>query len=203
MDARSHRDAEQDRGRSWSERLTRGGAGQSGLALASFLESTVVPIPIETLIAPLMIAHHRRALMVAFAVWLGSLGGALAFYLLGNLLFAPLVAPGLELLGLAEAFEAATQRLDESRLFWSVFLVSLSPAPLQLATLGAGSLGADPALFLAAIGLSRGLRYFGLAALALLLGRRLLALQRWGRGRFVLATALGLLAAYLLYQLLI
>lgn len=155
---------------SGESRLDRLARHRTGLAALSFAESTVVPIPLETVVAPLMVGHPKRALGIALAIWLGCLAGALVFFLIGIWLVDPVVRPVLQWLGLAQTFEDMTARLGREGLFWSVFLVSFSPAPMQLATLGAGAAGAQVVPFLAAIALSRGLRYFGLALLALILG---------------------------------
>lgn len=152
------------------ERLAR---HRTGLAALSVAEATVVPVPLEALVVPLMVGHPRRAMTIAVAIWIGALIGALAFYGLAALAFEPVVRPALEALGLAADFDEMTGRLGRDGLFWTVFLVSLLPAPMQLATLGAGAAGANVAVFLAAIALSRGLRYFGLALLAQLFGARI------------------------------
>lgn len=178
-----------DRRKDWTERLAR---HRSGLAALSFAESTVVPIPLETIVAPLMVGHHRHSTTIALSIWLGCLVGAALFYLVGLWLFDPVVRPVLDWLGLLEDFEVMTRDLEGSGFFWTVFLVSFSPAPMQLATLGAGSIQGSLPLFLAAIAASRGIRYFGLAVLAHLFGPRIAALDI-PTGRIVLiALVLGL-----------
>jgi membrane protein YqaA with SNARE-associated domain len=158
----------------WTQRLAR---RRTGLAALSFAESTVVPVPLEALVVPLMIGQHRSAMVIATAIWLGSMAGAALFYAVGALLAGPVVEPVLAWLGLGPAFAAMTASLTDSGLFWTVFLVSFSPVPMQLATLGAGSVGGSFPVFLAAIAASRALRYFGLALLALYLGPRVAQLQ--------------------------
>lgn len=157
--------------------LTRLARHRTGLAVLSFAESTVVPVPLETVVAPLMVGHPARALSIALAIWTGCLIGASAFYALGAFAAEPVVRPALEAIGLVQDFDDMTARLGADGLFWAVFLVSFSPAPMQLATLGAGAAGGNFAVFLAAIALSRGLRYFGLALLAQFLGVRIAHLR--------------------------
>lgn len=182
----------------WTARLAR---HRRGLAALSMAESTVVPIPLETIVAPLMVGHHREALGIATAIWLGALVGASAFYVIGLLLFDPVVAPILSWLGLLDGVQAAAADLTERNLFWAVFLVSFSPVPMQFATLGAGAVGGNFAVFFAAIALSRGLRYFGLAVLAQFLGPRVAQLGM-PKGRLVLWLFLALAALWALAQLL-
>ncbi|APX13623.1 hypothetical protein BWR18_01625 [Tateyamaria omphalii] len=165
---------------------------RTGLAAASFAESTVAPIPLETVVVPLMVGHPRRALTIALAIWLGCLAGAALFYGIGLWLADPVVRPALAALGLEQDFAEMTDRLGTDGLFWTVFLVSFSPVPMQLATLGAGAAGGNVVSFLAVIALSRGLRYFGLAILAQIVGPRI---ARAGVPKRVLIPAMiGLLA---------
>jgi membrane protein YqaA with SNARE-associated domain len=185
-------------GESWTGRLAR---HRSGLAALSFAESTVVPIPLETIVAPLMIGHHRHATTIAFAIWAGCLVGASLFYSVGLWLAEPVVFPALEWLGLLGDFEDLAADLDTEGLFWAVFLVSFSPAPMQLATLGAGTVGGNFAIFLAAIAASRGIRYFGLALLANLFGPKI---AEFGipKTRIVLAVFAVMAGAWIFLRLL-
>lgn len=185
----------------WAEHLTDEGAGRAKLALASFLESTVVPIPLEILVAPLMVARPKSSLRVAWAIWLGCLAGAALFYLVALLLYGPVVAPALEAVGWTGALEQLRERLGEQGVFAAVFLISLTPVPFQVATLGAGASGANFAVFMAAVALSRGIRYFGLAALAWWLGpqiNHILSSPKWKIG----AGAVLLLVIWIAWMLL-
>lgn len=150
---------------------------RTGLATMSFAESTVVPIPLETVVAPLMVGHPKQSLKIATAIWIGCLLGAITFYLAGAWLAEPVVRPALEALGLEQGFTDMSQKLDGDGLFWTVFLVSFSPAPMQFATLGAGAIKGNFVVFLSAIALSRGVRYFGLAVLAQIVGPRIAEFQ--------------------------
>ncbi len=166
-------------GEEWTSRLSR---NKRGLAALSFAESTVVPIPLETIVVPLMVGHPRRALRIALAIWLGCIVGATLFYGVSFLLADPVVHPVLNAIGLEDDFRKISQDLSGEGFFWTIFLVSFSPVPMQLATLGAGTVGGNPVVFIAAIALSRGLRYFGLAILAQLVGERIAHLdipKRW------------------------
>ncbi|MBF9028865.1 hypothetical protein HKCCE3408_00535 [Rhodobacterales bacterium HKCCE3408] len=154
----------------WLNRLSR---YWTGLGAISFAESTFLPIPLEVLVAPLMIGHPPRALSIAAVIWLGCLVGASAFYFVGVVAHEPVVLPVLRALDLTTEYREAVADLEGSSLFWSVFVISISPAPLHIATLGAGAVKGSYPMFLAAIALSRGLRYFGLAILAQFIGDRI------------------------------
>lgn len=178
--------------RNWTDRLAR---HRTGLAAMSFAESTVVPIPLETVVAPLMVGQHRHATTIAASIWIGCLMGAALFYGVGLWLADPVVRPVLDWLGLLDGFNDMSENLDSDSLFWTVFLVSFSPAPMQFATLGAGTVQGNFLVFLGAIAASRGLRYFGLAVLAKLFGPRIAELNI-PTGRLVLGFAAVALAIW-------
>lgn len=154
----------------WSARLAR---SKLGVGLLSVGESTVVPIPLETILLPVMVAWPRRAIPIALIATLGAVIGSALFYLAGYLLYDPVVEPALRALGVEAQYEAAVERLSGEGFFWTVFIVSLGPAPLQLATLGAGASGMNFLSFLVAIATSRAIRYVGMAVLCHLLGERI------------------------------
>lgn len=182
----------------WTGRLAR---HRSGLAALSFAESTVVPIPLETVVAPLMIGHPKRSLSIAFSIWLGCLAGASLFYFVGLWLRDPVVIPVIEWLGLMETYNDLNNDIDSGGVFWTVFLVSFSPAPMQLATLGTGAVGGNFLTFFAAIAASRGIRYFGLAFLAQVLGDRISKLNI-PRRKLVPAIMVLIVAAWAAFQFL-
>jgi membrane protein YqaA with SNARE-associated domain len=182
-----------------SDKFVREESGSRRLALASFLESTVVPIPLETVVAPLMAAHPGRAYRIAVAILIGCLVGALLFYLVAQWLYDPVVAPALDLLGLQDSFERARDRMSSGNLFWAVFLVSVTPVPFQLATLGAGATGGSLISFMLAVTMSRAIRYFGLAYLSKHFGPPLIE-RLGGRGPLLLRGTVILLLAYVAYR---
>lgn len=170
----AHETSKRSKRSDWLDRLAR---HRSGLAALSFAESTVLPIPLETVAVPLMVGAPKRALTIALAIWLGCLVGASLFYFVGLFLFDPVVEPVLGRLELADDFAQMTKKLNEESLFWAVFLVSFSPAPMQLAALGAGAAQGNFLVYIAAIAASRGLRYFGLAIVAQFVGTRIVHLR--------------------------
>ena len=152
--------------RGWSARM----GPVRALGLASLLESSVLPLPIEAALVPAMLGWPGRLWQMAGAVLAGCLAGSLACYLVGAFLLEPVAAPLFELMGLADVFEAAKARLRE-RGIMAVLLVGLSPLPLPLATVGAGAVGLNIFLALGTVAASRAARYFGLALLVRLFGQ--------------------------------
>ena len=58
-----------------------------GITLASFLESIIVPIPLEAILVPLLQARREKIWLIALMTTLGCMVGALVGYALGYYLF--------------------------------------------------------------------------------------------------------------------
>ena len=153
----------------WQDRLATLAAGRKGLwgiALASFMETTIIPIPIEIVIAPVMAASRARGFIVATVTLAGSVAGALALYLLAYLLFDDLAQPLIDMAGGQAQFDDLQTKFETGG-FWVVFAISVTPVPMQIAALAAGAASYPVWLFVIAISASRALRYYGLWLLVL------------------------------------
>ncbi len=163
-----------------------------------FLEASVLPMPIEIITAPFMIAYPKRAIRMARAMWLGCMIAALALYGLSFMLYEPLVAPALETFGLSDEVTAFQERFSTNGLFWTVLTMALMPMPLQIASIGAGLVQGNLIVFLAAVATGRAIRYFGLAALSRLLGPKvehILVSKRFGVS-LLIGSVMAILALY-------
>lgn len=170
---------------------------EAALGLLSFLESTVLPIPLEVVLLPYLVAHRDRAWRAATAVTLGCILGALLGYAIGA---GALAGPGdwLRSVMIDSPSDDFESRFREGG-FLAILLTGISPAPFQIAMLAAGATGYPLGLYLAAVILSRGLRYFGLVGLVLVFGGER-AERFWERSRWKLGLALFALLS-LLYLL--
>lgn len=176
------------------DRAGRSDAGLAGLAILGALENTILPIAAEPLYMPLMIAHPRRAWIMAAVLVLGCVVGALAAYGAGMLLFEQVARPLFEMAGLMPTYGEYQAQLRDTG-FSTLFVIGLTPVPFQIGTVGAGAVGMNLAVFLAAVISARAIRYFGLALLCALIGRRAQAFVERHRTSLVLwATGLGLAA---------
>lgn len=160
----------------FSRRLARSRAGSLSVAGASFAEATVAPIPLEALLAPLMLLHRDRAWELAAMATAGCVAAAAVGYGVGWMFFDTAGRWLLETFEWGEAY-ATAQRWIESYGFWAVLVIGIAPIPFQTAMLVAGATGMTFPVFLAASALSRGIRYFGLAVIVLVLPRA------WGGGK--------------------
>ncbi len=144
-----------------------------GVAAGSVLENTIIPLPLEVATIPIMIHRPRYAFRIAAALWLGIMIGSLIFYFIGAFAYETWARPLLWRIDAGALEDFLNAKLTASEMFWTIFMISLTPAPVQIATLGAGAKGANIFLFLSAIGTSRFVRYFGEAILAYIFGPRL------------------------------
>jgi membrane protein YqaA with SNARE-associated domain len=180
----------------WIVRIRR--ARRPGVAVGglSFLEATVLPIPLEAVLIPLMQIDRNRMWRYAAAALIGFMPAALLGYAVGAGLLAWLIDPvmgGTADGGAMDGFAGAKDAIRQYG-FWAILGAGILPIPFQAATVGAGALGFPLLPFLAATVLSRALRYFGLALLVRLFGNRTERLLRRWRWR-VVAVAFVLAAA--------
>jgi membrane protein YqaA with SNARE-associated domain len=135
----------------------------------SFLESTVLPVPLEAVLVPVMLLRREIVWRLATAALAGFLIAAVLGYVVGALAFDTVGLWLIETAGWQNGFAQAKALFDRYG-FWALFLIGISPVPAQLAMLLGGAFHYPFPVFLAAMGLSRALRYFGVAALVVWLG---------------------------------
>jgi len=134
----------------------------SGITIASFLESTIVPIPLEAVLVPLMQARREKLWLIALMATLGCIVGALFGYALGYYLFDIVGDWIIETFSNPTQFENVRQRMEDQG-FWFVITLGIIPVPFQIAMLAAGATKYSLTLFLIASAIARSIRYFGLA----------------------------------------
>ena len=134
------------------------------LALISFVESSVFPIPPDVLLIPMVLAAPTRAWLIAGVCTVASVLGGFAGYAIGALLFEALGQPILELYGYLERFAEFQARYNDWGA-WIVFGAGLTPFPYKVITIASGVTGLDLMTFMVASVVGRGLRFFAVAAL--------------------------------------
>lgn len=136
----------------------------SGITTASFLESTIVPIPLEAVLVPLMQARREKLWLIALMATVGCIIGALFGYALGYFLFDAVGDWIISTFSNPEQFEIIKQKMQKQG-FWFVLTLGIVPIPFQIAMLAAGATKYSLSLFLIAATIARAIRYFGLAIL--------------------------------------
>jgi len=89
----------------------------SGITIASFLESTIVPIPLEAVMVPLMQARREKLWLIALLATLGCVIGALFGYALGYYLFDTIGDWVVSTFSSPEQFEQVKQQMQDQG-FW-------------------------------------------------------------------------------------
>jgi membrane protein YqaA with SNARE-associated domain len=134
------------------------------LAIVSFVESSVFPIPPDILIIPMVLASREKAWRIALLCSVASVLGGLAGYGIGYFFYESLGKPVLEFYGYAEKF-AQFQGFYHEWGAWIVGGAGLTPFPYKLITIASGVTNLDIVVFTVASTLSRGLRFFIVAGL--------------------------------------
>src|SRR3546814_16251654 len=104
------------------------------LAVVSFAESSVFPIPPDVLLIPMILAARERAWLIATVCTVASVVGGAAGYGIGALLFDTVGRPIVVLYGDMDSFQEFTGRYEE----WGTWLsagAGLPPFPPKEATL--------------------------------------------------------------------
>ena len=142
-----------------------------GTFVASFAESTVVPIPLEAVLIPAMQANRQRLWALAGAALGGCLLGALLGYAIGLWLFGAVGEQLVSLFSDPQQYDRALEQIRRNG-FWFVLSVGVVPIPFQIAMLAAGASHYSLPGFVGATLIARGIRYYGLALLVCWLGNR-------------------------------
>lgn len=140
--------------------------GPTALFLLALAESSFFPIPPDPLLIALCLGAAGKSLRFAAVATFASVVGGIIGYALGAgfwhiaegwfFAYVPGVTP--------EAF-LRVQGLYDQYDFWAVFLAGVTPIPYKVFTISAGVFSVNFFVFVLASVLSRGLRFFVLAAL--------------------------------------
>ncbi len=134
------------------------------LAVVSFAESSFFPIPPDVLLIPMALARPDRAWRLAGICTLASVAGGALGYLIGYALFDQLAAPLLH----AYHYDAAFARFQATYAEWGLWVIlvkGLTPIPYKIVTIASGAAHFNFLVFMAASLVTRGARFFVLAAL--------------------------------------
>jgi membrane protein YqaA with SNARE-associated domain len=169
------------------------GLGAPGLFIVAFLDSSFLSLPeINDLLLVWMVTQHKsRMILYATSATLGSIAGCLVLYYVGRKGGDALVRRRFHSATVDRAV-ATVQRYG----VMAVLIPSLlpPPAPFKIFVLLAGVARINVTRFAIAIGIGRGIRYFGEGLLALWYGDQALEFIH-ANSRTVALSAVGLLAA--------
>ncbi len=144
--------------------LAAGRRAPGALATVSFAESSFFPVPPDLLLIPMCLAARDRAFFFAGLCTLFSVLGALLGYGIGFFFFETIGSAVLEFYGFTETFAEFQARYRE----WGIWIVAgagFTPFPYKVITIASGVVGMDVLPFVLASFVSRGLRFYIVAAL--------------------------------------
>ncbi len=134
------------------------------LALVSFFEASVFPIPPDALVIPMVLATPRRAWLIAGITTVFSvLGGALG-YVFGAFLYEEFGVRILEAYGKTDAFNDFAGYYNEYGA--AILLISgITPVPFKATTILSGATGLNFVTFMLFNLIARGIRFYIVAGL--------------------------------------
>ncbi len=134
------------------------------LAIVSFAESSVFPIPPDVLMIPMILARPSRAWLIAGVCLVASVLGGLLGYAIGFFAFEEIGRPIFEALGKVERIEQFNERFNDFS-FWPILIAGITPFPYKVITIMSGWTGLPLGTFIITSIIARGFRFFVVAAL--------------------------------------
>lgn len=139
------------------------------LAAVSFTESSFFPIPPDIMLIPMVLARPSKAWLFALVCTASSVLGGFLGYAIGYYLFETAGKWVIDLYGLQGAFENFQNQFNEWGL-WVILIKGLTPIPYKLVTIASGAAHFDLLTFGFASLVTRGGRFFLVAALLYFVG---------------------------------
>lgn len=147
--------------------------GGPALFFIALAEASVFPIPPDPLLIALVLGSQQRAFRFAITCTVGSVSGAIIGYLIGYLAWWS--APGQfspvawfffdHIPGFSVPLFHTIQQQFEAWNFWVIFTAGFTPIPYKVFTIAGGACAVNFPMFLLASIVSRGARFFLVAAL--------------------------------------
>lgn len=147
--------------------------GPIALFALAFAESSFFPVPPDALLIALVLGLRKKAFKFAMICTVASVTGALAGYSIGY--FAWWTSPGEfssiahfffnSIPGFTEALFNDVRLLYNQWNFWIVFTAGFTPIPYKVITISSGAFDISLPMFIVASIISRGARFFLVAAL--------------------------------------
>lgn len=165
------------------------------LGLVAFAESSFFPIPPDAILVPMSLARPKRALLYALICTLASVAGGLLGYAIGALLYATIGRWLINLYGYGP--RVAEVRAVYAHWGWAFILVKgVTPIPFKIVTITSGLLAYSLPLFVLFSLITRGARFFLVAALLNRYGAPINAVLEKYFGIFLILFAAALVAGF-------
>lgn len=153
----------------WAMKMAASRQAPYALAGVSFAESSFFPLPPDVMLIPMVVADKKSAWRNATICTIASVLGGIFGYIVGMFLFEPLARPIIEFYHYDAAFEQLQQWFADYGLL-IVFVAGFTPVPYKVFTIASGFAGLALPVFVIGSIISRGARFFLVAALLYFFG---------------------------------
>jgi membrane protein YqaA with SNARE-associated domain len=136
----------------------------TALAVISFVESSVFPIPPDVMLIPMCLAKPNRAFWYAGICTIASVLGGLLGYAIGALLYDTLGLFLIRLYGYGDKLETFRTAYAEWG-HWIILIKGATPIPYKVITIASGFAGYSLFWFIVLSIITRGVRFYLLATL--------------------------------------
>jgi len=148
----------------WTLRLAAHRHALRWLAVISFAESSFFPIPPDVMVVPMTLARREQAWLIATVCTVSSVLGGIFGYAIGYFLYDSVGQWLIRLYGMEHGIEEFRHWFAEYGVA-IVLLKGLTPIPFKLVTIASGFAAFNFPLFALCATITRGVRFFLVAAL--------------------------------------
>jgi membrane protein YqaA with SNARE-associated domain len=148
----------------WVMRLAQHRRAIPAMGVVAFAESSFFPIPPDVMLVPLVLANRQKAFLIALVCTVCSVVGGLLGYAIGYWFFETIGDWVVRTYGL----QAGLEKFREGFAHWGTWVIlikGLTPIPYKLVTIASGAAHFDLFTFVWASIVTRGARFFIVAAL--------------------------------------
>jgi membrane protein YqaA with SNARE-associated domain len=135
------------------------------LAAVSFAESSFFPIPPDAMLIPMIVARREHAFRIALVCTIASVLGGMLGYYIGYGLMQTIGERLVHLYHLEAKLDQAIHAYQSEYGAWIILLKGLTPIPFKLVTIASGAASFNFPLFVLLCTITRGARFFIVAAL--------------------------------------
>ncbi|HSI01175.1 MAG TPA: YqaA family protein [Reyranella sp.] len=148
----------------WVLRLAKHRHAIPAMGVVSFCESSFFPIPPDVMLIPMVLANRNKAFTIAAVCTVTSVLGGLLGYAIGYYFFETIGAWVIKTYGLQDGLEKFRDEFARWGI-WVILIKGLTPIPYKLVTIASGAAHFDLFTFVWASIVTRGARFFIVAAL--------------------------------------
>jgi len=166
----------------------------------SIAESSFFPVPVDVLLAPMVLAQREKAWWYAGLATIGSVFGAVIGYYIGLFLFDQVAQPIIDFYHFQEKFIYVQELFNEYGV-WIIFIAGFSPIPYKIFTITAGVVGMPLLPFILTSVVARGARFFLVAGLVYAGGDKIDAVLEKRVEHIGWASVIIIILAIIIYKL--